>query len=88
MPALSEEKRAYIREYKQRKYAEDNFKEKKYQSSLKIKKKYDVSPEMWNFYKHYLIDAFNLSKIIKTMPYEMLLEVLENPLELAKRDEN
>ena len=79
---LSDFQRDYIREYKQKKYEEDPAKERGYQSSLKLKKKYEVSPEVWEKYKHHLIDAFNFSKLVKRLPAEMVYDLLAEPLEL------
>lgn len=83
---ISEKKREYIREYKKRKYDEDIQRERCYQSSIKLKKKYDVSPDVWNKYKHHLIDAFNLSKIIQRFPVELLEELLREPLILNLKE--
>lgn len=82
---LTEKKKEYIREYKKRKYDEDILRERNYQSSLKLKKKYDVSPELWTKYNHHLIDAFNISKIIQRFPPDMLQELLREPLILTEK---
>ena len=76
-------RREYQREYQKKRYNANLDKARAYQKSLKVKKKLNLSDELWDKYKHNLADIMKLTKIMETLPREMILEILQTPPQMT-----
>jgi hypothetical protein len=72
-----EQRRTYMREYKRKQYHMDVDKARSYSKSLKMKKRLNLSDELWNKYKHHLADVMNLKEILERVPKDIILDLVE-----------
>jgi len=70
-------RREYMREYKRKQYKENPDKENALQRTFRIKRSFEISPEDFDKYKHYLGDIVRLKKIVERIPKELLAELFE-----------
>jgi hypothetical protein len=76
-------RRDYMRDYQRQRYNADLEKARAYQQSLKLKKRMNISDALWDKYKHHLADIVKLTKIMEHLPTEIIMEVLQNPPQVA-----
>jgi hypothetical protein len=76
-------RRDYMRDYQRQRYNADLEKARAYQQSLKLKRKLNINDAMWEKYKHHLADIIKLTKIMEHLPTELIMEVLQNPPQVA-----
>ena len=81
-------RRDYMREYQRERYNADKEKGRCYQQSIKLKRKLNISDELWDKYRHYLADIVKLQKIMEHVPIELILEVLQNRPEIVTKEDN
>lgn len=63
-----EDYKKYIADYMRLKYHENPVYQRKYKNSLNIKKKYNITPEIWDKYKENLHAIVSLKEIIDELP--------------------
>jgi hypothetical protein len=66
----------YMKEYMKKRYENDKEKINKYQRSLRLKSKKNISNEMWEKYKDHLIDVVKLKEILSSLPIDIINEIL------------
>jgi hypothetical protein len=76
-------RRDYMREYQRERYNADKIKARAYQQSLKLKRKFNISEELWEKYKHHLADIVKLQKIMEHLPTQIILDVIQNPFQIV-----
>lgn len=75
----SSSRREYMKTYQKTRYNADIVKARSYQQSIKLKKKYHVDESMWHKYKHHLADVIRLTAMMKTLPKDIILDIVQNP---------
>lgn len=68
----------YMKTYMKNRYDADPEKARKYRKSCMIKKKYDVSDEIWKTYKNDLYNLITINKLLNEMSDELREEFLTN----------
>ena len=76
-------RREYMREYQRERYNADKDKARSYQQSIKLKRKLNIPDQLWDKYKHHLADIIKLQKIVERLPADLILEVIQNPPQIA-----
>jgi hypothetical protein len=79
----------YMSEYMKKKYHENPKQHRKYKNSLNIKKKYEISPEVWDKYGENLHAVVSLKELIDDLPdgyFEKFLMEYKS-LEFRKKEE-
>ena len=74
----SEDYNAYMKSYMKKHYANNKEKLSKYRNSLNYRKKNDVPNEIVIKYGIHLCDVMKLKELIKSIPREMIDEVLRS----------
>ena len=67
----------YMREYMKKRYNDDKDKAKKYQKALRWKTTKNIPNEMWDKYKHHLVEVIKLKEILGSLPAEIINEILQ-----------
>ena len=57
-------------------YNNDKEKAKKYQKALRWKATKNIPNEMWDKYKHHLVEVIKLKEILTSLPTEIINEIL------------
>jgi len=70
-------RREYMREYKRKQYKENPDKENALQRTFRIKRSFNIPPEDFEKYKHYLGDIVRLKKIVERIPKELITKLFE-----------
>jgi hypothetical protein len=68
----------YMREYMKKRYNDDKDKAKKYQKALRWKTTKNISNEMWEKYKHNLVEVIQLQGILNSLSIDIVNEVILN----------
>jgi hypothetical protein len=68
----------YMREYMKKRYNDDKDKAKKYQKALRWKTTKNISNEMWEKYKHNLVEVIQLQNILNSLSIDIVNEVILN----------
>jgi len=66
----------YMKEYMKKRYNNDKEKINKYQRSLRLKTKKNISNEMWEKYKDHLVDVVKLQEVLTSLPIDIINEIL------------
>jgi len=66
----------YMKEYMKKRYNNDKEKINKYQRSLRLKAKKNISNEMWEKYKDHLVDVVKLQDVLNSLPIDIINEIL------------
>lgn len=66
----------YMREYMKKRYNDDKDKAKKYQKALRWKSNKNISNEMWNKYKHNLVEVIKLQELLQLLPIDVVNEIV------------
>ena len=66
----------YMKEYMKNRYNNDKEKVKKYQKALRWKTTKNIPNEMWDKYKHHLVEVIKLKEILTSLPTEIINEIL------------
>ena len=66
----------YMKEYMKKRYNNDKEKINKYQRSLRLKSKKNISNEMWEKYKDHLVDVVKLQDVLTSLPIDIINEIL------------
>ena len=74
---MNQDRREYMRDYQRTKYQEDLVKARAYQQSIKLKKKLNLSDDLWLKYKHHLADVVRLQELLNRLPAEVVKDIME-----------
>jgi hypothetical protein len=81
-------KKSYQTKWQMKKYNADPVKARAYQNSVKMRRRLNVSDEIWDKYKEHLCNVVKLLTIVKQLPPDLFHEILENPPNIdLKEDE-
>ena len=67
-----------MREYMKKRYNDDKDKAKKYQKALRWKTNKNISNDMWEKYKHNLVEVIQLQGILNSLSLDVINEVILN----------
>lgn len=66
----------YMKQYMKQRYNNDREKVNKYQKALRWKATKNIPNEMWDKYKHNLVEVIKLQEILNILPIDIINEIL------------